>query len=242
VLSREVLLVLGVSVGASAAYSIVSFIGKLTAPTPLAQQTTALNPSQAPGRPWLDLSFQLLGIITLAVPALLAIHLLHRDDPPVELGIDIRRPGFDIGAGLGLAAVIGIPGLGLYVVARQLGLNTTIAAANLPPYWWAIPVLVLLALANGLVEEVVFVGYLITRLREIGWRTWHIVAASALLRGGYHLYQGIGGFIGNAIMGVVFALFFLRTRRVLPLIIAHTVLDVVAFVGYTLLHDKLSFL
>jgi membrane protease YdiL (CAAX protease family) len=36
-------------------------------------------------------------------------------------------------------------------------------------------------------------------------------------------------------MGVVLGLFFLRTRRVLPLIIAHTLLDVVAFVGYALL-------
>lgn len=233
---------LGVSLGASAAYSIVSFIGKLTAPTPLAQQTTALNPSQAPGRPWLDLSLQLLGIITAVVPALLAVHLLHRDDPPVELGIDTRRLGFDIGTGLGLAAVIGIPGLGLYLAARELGVNTTIAAANLPPYWWSIPVLVLAALANGVLEEVVVVGYLLTRLREIGWRTWHIVAASALLRGSYHFYQGVGGFVGNAIMGVVFALFFLRIKRVLPLIIAHTILDVVAYLGYTLLRDRLPFL
>lgn len=242
VLSREVLLVLGVSLGASAAYSIVSFIAKLTAATPLSQQTTTLNPSQAPGRPWLDLTLQLLGIITAVVPALLAIHLLHREDPPIELGIDRKRPAFDLGTGLGLAAVIGIPGLGLYLAARELELNTTIAAANLPPYWWAIPVLILAALANGVLEEVVVVGYLVTRLREIGWRTWHIIAASAVLRGSYHLYQGVGGFVGNAIMGVIFALFFLRTKRVLPLIIAHTILDVVAYLGYTLLRDRLPFL
>jgi len=43
-------------------------------------------------------------------------------------------------------------------------------------------------------------------------------------------------------MGAVFALFFLRTRRVVPLIIAHTVLDVVAYLGYTLLRDRVSFL
>ena len=36
-------------------------------------------------------------------------------------------------------------------------------------------------------------------------------------------------------MGVVFSLFYLRTRRVMPLIVAHTLLDVVAFVGYALL-------
>ena len=43
-------------------------------------------------------------------------------------------------------------------------------------------------------------------------------------------------------MGVVFALFFLRTKRLLPLIIAHTILDVVAFVGYTLLRDRVGWL
>ncbi|HEX6870990.1 MAG TPA: hypothetical protein VF163_07830, partial [Micromonosporaceae bacterium] len=79
VLRHEILLVLGVSLGASAVYSVVSLIAKLTAPVPLAQQTTALNPSHAPGRPWLDLTYQLLGVFFSIVPVLLAVHLLNRD-------------------------------------------------------------------------------------------------------------------------------------------------------------------
>ena len=63
-----------------------------------------------------------------------------------------------------------------------------------------------------------------------------------MLRGSYHLYQGFGGFIGNAIMGLIFGYFYQRTKRVLPLVIAHTILDMVSFVGYALLRDKLSFL
>jgi membrane protease YdiL (CAAX protease family) len=43
-------------------------------------------------------------------------------------------------------------------------------------------------------------------------------------------------------MGLIFGYFYQRTRRVLPLVIAHTILDVVSFVGYALLKDKLSFL
>ena len=43
-------------------------------------------------------------------------------------------------------------------------------------------------------------------------------------------------------MGVVFALLFLRTRRVGPLIVAHTLLDVVAYLGYTWLRDRVGFL
>ncbi|HEX6871520.1 MAG TPA: CPBP family intramembrane glutamic endopeptidase, partial [Micromonosporaceae bacterium] len=159
-----------------------------------------------------------------------------------ELGLDARRPWFDLGSGAGLAAVIGIPGLGLYLLARQLGLNTTVAPANLPDIWWAGPVLIIAALGNGVVEEVIVVGYLMTRLRDLGWRVAAVVAASALLRGTYHLYQGFGAFVGNAIMGVVFSLFYLRTRRVLPLVIAHTLLDVVVYLGYLLLRDRVSFL
>ena len=82
----------------------------------------------------------------------------------------------------------------------------------------------------------------VARLRQLGWQTAAIVASSALLRGSYHLYQGFGGFLGNAAMGVVFALFFMRFRRVGPLVIAHTVLDAVAFVGYALFAKHLAFL
>jgi uncharacterized protein len=243
VLANEVLLVLGVSLGMSAAYSVVSLIAKLTAEKPLSQQTTALNTSQAPGRPWLDLTLQLMGIFFSVVPALLAVHVLNRTGSArSELGLDASRPSFDTLSGLALAALIGIPGLGLYVVAVHLGINTTVAAANLPPYWWAVPVLVLAAFGNGLLEEVVVVGYLLTRLRELGWRTWHAVAASAVLRGSYHLYQGFGAFVGNALMGVVFGLFFVRFKRVLPLVIAHTLLDVAAYLGYTYLRDRVGFL
>ncbi len=145
-------------------------------------------------------------------------------------------------AGGALAVLIGIPGLGLYVTARQAGFNVTVVPAALPHLWWTIPVLVLAAAQNAILEEVVVVGYLVIRLRQLAWRLPMIVAASALLRGAYHLYQGFGGFLGNAAMGVVFALFFVRFRRVGPLMIAHTVLDTVAFVGYALFAKQLAFL
>jgi membrane protease YdiL (CAAX protease family) len=241
VLRNEVLLVLGLSLGAAAAYSIVDIIADLTKRQALSQQVTALNQSAAPGRPWLDLTYQLMGIGFAIVPAFLAVHLVRRerpDAPSALFGLDARRPVFDVGSGAVLAAAIGIPGLGVYFAGRALGINTVVSTANLPDVWWAVPVLVLLAMQNAVLEEVVVVGYLVTRLEQLGWRTWRPVVASALLRGSYHLYQGFGGFIGNALMGAVFGWFFQRTRRVLPLVVAHTVLDVVAFLGYALLRDR----
>ncbi|MGC4767255.1 CPBP family intramembrane glutamic endopeptidase [Micromonospora sp. DT46] len=235
-LGTETLLVLGLSLGQSAVYATVSIVAKLTADGPLSKQTAALNTSVSP-RPWLDLTYQLLGIVFALLPVLLAVHLLARDpgDPARTLGLDARRPGQDLPRGAGLAALIGLPGLALFWAAAQLGVNATLVPAALPDLWWTVPVLILAAVQNSVLEEVIVVGYLTTRLRQLQWRVGAIVATSALLRGSYHLYQGFGAFLGNVVMGVVFSLFYLRTRRVMPLVVAHTLLDIVAFLGYALL-------
>lgn len=243
-LLAETWLLLGLSLGASALWSLLSLIDKLTKHIALAQQTTSMNNSVTPDRPWLDLAYQLLPIALGVLPAALAVHLLRRDDPaaPAFIGLDAREPGRDLGRGILLAGVIGIPGLGLYAVARALGLNTTIAAANLADHWWTIPVLILAAFQNAILEEVVMVGYLLTRWRQAGWSTPVAIGVSALVRGSYHLYQGFGGFVGNLVMGMIFGYVYTRTRRVLPLVIAHAALDIVAFVGYTLLHEHWAWL
>ncbi|MEW2382585.1 CPBP family intramembrane glutamic endopeptidase [Micromonospora sp. NPDC047707] len=235
-LGTETMLVLGLSLGQSAVYALVSIVAKLTADGPLSAQTAALNTSRS-ARPYLDLTYQVLGIAFALLPVLLAVHLLARDPgaPARTLGLDARRPGQDLARGAGLAALIGLPGLALFWVAAQLGLNATLVPAALPDLWWTVPVLILAAVQNAVLEEVIVVGYLMTRLRQLRWRFGAVIATSALLRGSYHLYQGFGAFLGNAVMGVVFSLFYLRTRRVMPLVVAHTLLDIVAFVGYALL-------
>ncbi len=247
-LGREVVIILGLSLGASAVYAVLRIVDRLTVQVALNQQTSSLNNSVTPDRPWLDLAYQLTAIAVGFVPVAATFYVLRNVVPPGPLppgrflGLDRQRPLFDVGAGLFLAAAIGIPGLGLYVAARALGLNTQVAAANLTGAWWTVPVLVLSAVQNAVLEEVIVVGYLFTRLRQIGWRVPFVLAASALLRGSYHLYQGFGGFVGNLVMGLVLGLVYLRWRRVGPLVVAHTVLDVVAFVGYTLAKDHLSWL
>ncbi len=73
----ELLLVLGVSLGSSAVYSVLAIIEKLTRNVPLNQQTTTINSSITPDRPWLDLAYQLAGIVFPLVPALFALYLLR---------------------------------------------------------------------------------------------------------------------------------------------------------------------
>ena len=243
VLRSEVLLLLAVSVGASAIYAALSLLRRLLAPGGLRASQATLNGSYAPDQPWLDLLFQVVNISLGVVPALLALHLLTRDRiPPARIGVDRTRRRSDLLRGMLLAAVIGVPGLLLYLVAHALGLSATVVPSALPDVWWRVPVLVLSAVMNATLEEVVVVGYLVTRLRQLGRGPAWAIGIAAVLRGAYHLYQGFGAFVGNAVMGVVFGWFFLRTGRVMPLIIAHTLLDVVAFVGYALVAPHVSWL
>ena len=123
-------------------------------------------------------------------------------------------------------------GLGIYLGAIALNVNRFVVP--IPPlgHWWTVPVLALGALQNGLLEEVVAVGYLIHRLEQVRWPSAAAIGASALLRGTYHLYQGWGGFTGNLALGLAFGYAFTRWRRTWPLVMAHFLVDTLAGIGY----------
>ncbi len=243
-LKFEVWIVLGLSLGQSAVYSVVQLLDKMTR-APLAEGTSTLNRSQST-REYFDLTYQLLDIIFALVPVLLVIYFLTDQRQAAtadggnpgsafrKLGFNFARPGKDLLQGLGLAALIGVPSLGLYAAGRALGVTTAIIPSALDAYWWTVPVLILSALRHAVVEEVIVVGYLMNRFGKFGWSVPLSIAASSLLRGTYHLYQGFGPFIGNVVMGIVFAWLYTRTKRVMPLVIAHALLDIVAFVGFSL--------
>jgi membrane protease YdiL (CAAX protease family) len=239
----EVIAVLAVSLGANALHATVSFIGSVTERQALGEQHAVMNGTQAPGRPLLDLFLQLVSITNGLAPVVLVFYLLVRNgEGPASIGVDISQPRRDLLRGAGLAAVIGGSGLGLYYLAFKAGLALSIVAADLPGVWWRIPVLLLSALQDGLLEEVLVIGYLLSRLRLIGVSPARAVAISAVFRGSYHLYQGFGAFIGNVIMGILFGALFLRWRRASPMIIAHFLINAVAFIGYTLLASRVSWL
>jgi membrane protease YdiL (CAAX protease family) len=173
----------------------------------------------------------------------LVLYLMARSgEPPSVMGLDAAQPARDIMRGALLAALIGGTGLGLYLAAFHLGISLNVVPESLPAVWWRIPVLILSAAHDGILEEILVIGYLLRRLDQLGWTPWRAIACSAVLRGSYHLYQGFGAFLGNAAMGVIFGFLYRRWGRVTPLIIAHALIDAVAFVGYAALHGKVSWL
>jgi len=232
-IGAEILIVLGLSLGASAAYSVVSITNKLTRPVAISQQTATLNSSLS-DRPTFDLIYQLMAVFFDLVPVALVGFLLWQATRPHlgRLGIDFTRPGRDALTGVGLALAIGIPGIGVYLAGRALGLSVNVVPTALDTYWWTVPILILSAVRAGVTEEVIVIGYLFARLRDLGWHKWQIIFATAALRGTYHLYQGFPAFVGNFAMGLLFGWLFNRFGRVLPLVIAHVIIDSAIFVGY----------
>jgi membrane protease YdiL (CAAX protease family) len=242
-LAQEVWLVFALSLGAAGLRAVLSLVGDLTSGAPLGAQTALLNGSQAPGRPWFDLTLQLSSIAIGVVPVLLVAHLLARSGEGLAtIGVDLRRPWSDLRRGVLLAAVVGGTGLAFYLAAHAAGVNLTVVPEALPPTWWKIPVLLLSAAQNAVLEEVLVAGYLLHRLRQLGWGDHRALAVSSLLRGSYHLYQGLGGFVGNVLMGLLFGRLYQRWGRTMPLVVAHFLIDAVAFVGYALLAGQVSWL
>ncbi|MFC7328531.1 CPBP family intramembrane glutamic endopeptidase [Marinactinospora rubrisoli] len=242
-LRGEILCVLALSLGAAAVSAVISFTGAVTA-GPLAEQTASLvRPQAEDARPWLDLSRQLYSLVFALAPVALVLYLLRRTGESARtIGFDLRRPGADLLGGAALAALIGVGGLAVYLVSWRLGLTVTVAPSSLNEHWWQLPVLVLQAVKNGVLEEVIVVGYLMLRLEALGWSPVRAALAGSLLRGTYHLYQGVGMFFGNIVMGLVFSWCYHRYGRVMPLVVAHALIDIVAFVGSVYLVGRVGWL
>jgi membrane protease YdiL (CAAX protease family) len=228
VLAEEVVVVLSLSLLASAVFAFIDFLA-----APVSRRVAVRLFADV------QLARQLASIVLDLAPVALVVHLARRTGEglrPFGLATDAmgRDAGWGLVAGIGVAAA----GLGVYLAGLALDVNRFVIPVPPLGHWWTVPILVLGALQNALLEEVVAVGYLIRRLEQTGWSARTAVVTSAVLRGSYHLYQGWSGFVGNLALGLAFGYAFQRWRRTWPLVTAHFVVDVLAGVGYILLRGR----
>jgi uncharacterized protein len=229
-LAEEILVVLSLSVLRPAAFAILSLLE-----APISGVVVAAADQST------EFTRQVLGFVFALAPVFLVVHLVRRSGEGVAvIGLAPDRPAQDLTRGVVLGAFVGLAGVGIYLAAVELGVNRFVLPVPPLGHWWTIPALVLNAVEAGLVEEVIVLGYVVTRLRQLSWTPIQAIAASALLRGSYHLYQGWGGFLGNLAMGALFGFLFLRWgRRTWPFVVAHVLLDIGAGVGFILFRDRL---
>ena len=227
-LREELLIVLSLSLLASAVYAVIDLLSG-----PLAGATVAVYPQVRLATQLADLAFGL-------APVWLVLYLVKRSGEGVGvLGLTLDAPAADAAAGVVLAVVVGAAGIAVYLSAVALGVNRFVVPVPPTGHWWTVPILLLGSVQSAMIEETIVVGYLIPRLRKLGWSPVAALAASALLRGTYHLYQGWGGFAGNLALGLFFGWNFLRRKRTWPLVVAHALVDIGAGVGYLLFRSHL---
>ena len=228
-LAEEVLIVLALTFLASAVFAILDLLA-----APISGVYVAAGDQSN------EFAKQLAGFVFGLAPFFLILYLFRRDgEGAVGLGLDLGQPRRDLVRGLLLWVVVAAGGIAIYLGAVQLGVNRFVIPVPPLHHWWTGPALLMNAAQAALLEEGIVVGYLVTRLEQIGLSPRAAVLASAVLRGSYHLYQGWGGFAGNLLMGLLFALLFIRWRRTWPFVVAHFFLDVGAGVGWLLFRHHL---
>jgi len=228
-LLEEIGVVLALSVLPSAVYAIRSLLRAPVSGVVVAAANQAAD--------FLD---QLLPFVFGLAPVWLVVHLARRSGEGMgSFGFDGDRVRRDATDGLLLFLVVGAAGAGIYLAAVGLGVNRFVIPAPPAGYWWTWLAVLMNAAGAALLEETVVLAYLVTRLQQLGWSAWAAIAASAVLRGSYHLYQGWGGFLGNVAMGLLFGVLFVRWRRAWPFVVGHLLLDVGAAAAFLWFGDRL---
>jgi membrane protease YdiL (CAAX protease family) len=85
-------------------------------------------------------------------------------------------------------------------------------------------------LLNPFFEELIVRAYLMTEIKALTGSTAMAVAVSVVLQASYHLYYGWFGALTVAFSFLVFAVYYARSGRAVPVIVAHAAFDIYGLV------------
>ena len=88
-----------------------------------------------------------------------------------------------------------------------------------------------LAITAGVCEEFIYRGFVMGALAKILLPTWLVVLLSSILFGFAHAYQGKAGIVSTGLFGVVLAIGRLLFGNLVPVMMWHAGLDLVAGVA-----------
>jgi membrane protease YdiL (CAAX protease family) len=92
----------------------------------------------------------------------------------------------------------------------------------------------LFAFINPFFEECIVRAFLISETTFLTGSFGVAIALSVLLQTAYHLYQGMPNAVGLGLVFLVYSVYYVRTRRLWPLMFAHLWSDLYAVIFYSL--------
>lgn len=165
-----------------------------------------------------------LTALVIAVPVLLANRRqLGRGD----LGLAVHQR-VTIRSGIRMAA------WALLGFIAGSGITAALQTGNFPYGQFSYPQLTVnltVGAQAGFIEEIVVLAFVITTLEQARRPFREIVLVAVVLRVLYHLYYGPGA-IGVIVWASVFIWLFLRFRTIVPLIVVHSLWDILAFLAH----------
>jgi uncharacterized protein len=163
-------------------------------------------------------------------PVLVIGYLLARNrEGWPGIGLTRFRPG-DLGMGLVLWVASFVLVLVLAQLFQYFGQREVDFLPEGLPLWFRSLQAVLIAVTAGVTEEIVVRGYAQTRLEQLRVPTAAILLVPTALWGVLHVYQGLGAAMTIFGLGLMYAWYFQRTRRLWPLILAHILFDMTQLV------------
>lgn len=173
-----------------------------------------------------------LNMITQATSLAVLFYVLFRQGRGIgELGFrwNPRALPTEIASALVLAFVA----MGVAYAGRILMASLYFAAMGHPLNWRtekmpalaASLVAVLFMILNGAFEELIVRAFAITEVESLTKNTALAIAFSVVLQTSYHFYQGAPVALSYAPLFLVFALYYARTRNIMPVILAHISID-----------------
>jgi membrane protease YdiL (CAAX protease family) len=163
-------------------------------------------------------------------PVLVIGYLLARNrEGWPGIGLTRLRPGdLAMGAVLWVASFVVV--LVLAWVFQSFGQREVDFLPEDLPLWFQALQAVVIAVTAGFTEEIVVRGYAQTRLEQLRASTAVILLLPTALWAMFHVYQGLGVALTIFGLGLMYAWYFQRTRRLWPLILAHVLFDMTQLV------------
>lgn len=90
----------------------------------------------------------------------------------------------------------------------------------------------ILVIVNPFFEELIVRAYLISEVQSMTGSSVLAIVLSVVLQATYHMYQGLTSVVLYAALFAVFSIYYVKTKRIVPVILAHFYFDFMAVASY----------